>query len=67
MTSGFGLKMDFDNFKESHIKGRVELRRKVVMREQSRGVGEIVWENRKKTLFKLAYFYYSEMMEFKHI
>lgn len=59
--------MDFDNFEESHIKGRVELRTKVVMRKQRRGVGETVWENRKKTLFKLAYFYYSEMVGFKHI
>ena len=50
MTNGFGLKMDFDNFEENHIKGRVELRRKVVLRKQRRGVGEIAWENRKKTL-----------------
>ena len=42
MTNGFGLKTDFDNFEESHIKGRVELRRKVVLRKQRRGVGEIV-------------------------
>ena len=57
MTNGFGLKMDFYNFEESHIKGRVELRRKVVLRKQRRGVGEIAWENRKKTLFKLTNFY----------
>lgn len=67
MTNGFGLKMDFDNFEESHIKGRVALRRKVVLRKQRRGVGEIVLGKQKEDSFSNSHLYYLKMVEFKHI